>query len=304
MRIISLIASATEIICSLGQKNNLVGISHECDYPKDIQNLPVCSLPRFDTSGSSLEVDRDVKSLIQSALSVYRINEDALKELKPDIIVTQSQCDVCAVSEKDVENALKNTLGIDPIIVSLCPKDIEDIKEDIKAIANALGIPDIGAEESEKFAKEIEGLASLEKTAIKPSVACIEWIEPLMYAGNWVPQMVEIAGGENIFSVRGEHSSWSDYDTLFRSNPDKIILMPCGYDLDKIRLEMNPLLDLPFWNSLNAVKTDNVFITDGNQYFNRPGPRLIDSIKILIEIISEEDNLFGFKDSGWERFYS
>ena len=105
MRIISLIASATEIICSLGQKNNLVGISHECDYPKDIQNLPVCSLPRFDTSGSSLEVDRDVKSLIQSALSVYRINEDTLKELKPDIIVTQSQCDVCAVSEKDVENA-------------------------------------------------------------------------------------------------------------------------------------------------------------------------------------------------------
>ena len=302
MRIISLIASATEIICSLGQKKNLVGISHECDYPKDIQNLPVCSLPRFDTSGSSLEVDRDVKSLIQSALSVYRINEDALKELKPDIIVTQSQCDVCAVSEKDVENALKNTLGIDPIIVSLCPKDIEDIKEDIKAIANALGIPDIGAEKYEKFAKEIEGLASLEKTAIKPSVACIEWIEPLMYAGNWVPQMVEIAGGENIFSVEGEHSSWSDYDTLFRSNPDKIILMPCGYDLDKIRLEMNPLLDLPFWNSLNAVKTENVFITDGNQYFNRPGPRLIDSIKILIEIISGEDNLFGFKNSGWERF--
>ena len=172
----------------------------------------------------------------------------------------------------------------------------------IKAIANALGISEKGAEESEKFAKEIEGLASLEKTAIKPSVACIEWIEPLMYAGNWVPQMVEIAGGENLFSVKGEHSSWSDYDTLFRSNPDKIILMPCGYDLDKIRLEMNPLLDLPFWNSLNAVKTDNVFITDGNQYFNRPGPRLIDSIKILIEIISEENNLFGFKDSGWERF--
>ena len=123
-----------------------------------------------------------------------------------------------------------------------------------------------------------------------------------MYAGNWVPQMVEIAGGENLFSVKGEHSSWSDYDTLFRSNPDKIILMPCGYDLDKIRLEMNPLLDLPFWNSLNAVKTDNVFITDGNQYFNRPGPRLIDSIKILIEIISEENNLFGFKGLGWERF--
>ena len=302
MRIISLISSATEIISALGQKKNLVGISHECDYPKDIQGLPVCTTPRFDISGSSLQIDRDVKSLIQNALSVYRINENILKELKPDIIITQSQCDVCAVSEKDVENALEHILGINPLIISLQPKDLGDIGEDIKFVANSIGVPNEGAELSEKFERQLEKLKYFKRIKNKPTIACLEWIEPLMYAGNWVPQMVEIAGGVNLFGQSGKHSSWSEYDTLIKSNPDKIILMPCGYDLNKTRSEIKPLLELSDWGMLKAVKTNNIFITDGNQYFNRPGPRLIDSIKILIEIISEKNNLFGFEKKAWKRF--
>ena len=302
MRIISLISSATEIISALGQKKNLVGISHECDYPKDIQDLPVCTIPRFDISGSSLQIDRDVKSLIQNALSVYRINENILKELKPDIIITQSQCDVCAVSEKDVENALEHILGINPLIISLQPKNLGDIGEDIKFVANSIGVPNEGAELSEKFERQLEKLKYFKRIKNKPTIACLEWIEPLMYAGNWVPQMVEIAGGVNLFGQSGKHSSWSEYDTLIKSNPDKIILMPCGYDLNKTRSEIKPLLELSDWGMLKAVKTNNIFITDGNQYFNRPGPRLIDSIKILIEIISEKNNLFGFEKKAWKRF--
>jgi len=302
MRIISLISSATEIISALGQKKNLVGISHECDYPKDIQGLPVCTIPRFDISGSSLQIDRDVKSLIQNALSVYRINENILKELKPDIIITQSQCDVCAVSEKDVENALEHILGINPLIISLQPKNLGDIGEDIKFVANSIGVPKEGAELSEKFERQLEKLKYFKRIKNKPTIACLEWIEPLMYAGNWVPQMVEIAGGVNLFGQSGKHSSWSEYDTLIKSNPDKIILMPCGYDLNKTRSEIKPLLELSDWGMLKAVKTNNIFITDGNQYFNRPGPRLIDSIKILIEIISEKNNLFGFEKKAWKRF--
>jgi len=302
MRIISLISSATEIISALGQKKNLVGISHECDYPKDIQGLPVCTTPRFDISGSSLQIDRDVKSLIQNALSVYRINENILKELKPDIIITQSQCDVCAVSEKDVENALEHILGINPLIISLQPKNLGDIGEDIKFVANSIGVPNEGAELSEKFERQLEKLKYFKRIKNKPTIACLEWIEPLMYAGNWVPQMVEIAGGVNLFGQSGKHSSWSEYDTLIKSNPDKIILMPCGYDLNKTRSEIKPLLELSDWGMLKAVKTNNIFITDGNQYFNRPGPRLIDSIKILIEIISEKNNLFGFEKKAWKRF--
>ena len=302
MRIISLISSATEIISALGQKKNLVGISHECDYPKDIQGLPVCTTPRFDISGSSLQIDRDVKSLIQNALSVYRINENILKELKPDIIITQSQCDVCAVSEKDVENALEHILGINPLIISLQPKDLGDIGEDIKFVANSIGVPNEGAELSEKFERQLGKLKYFKRIKNKPTIACLEWIEPLMYAGNWVPQMVEIAGGVNLFGQSGKHSSWSEYDTLIKSNPDKIILMPCGYDLNKTRSEIKPLLELSDWGMLKAVKTNNIFITDGNQYFNRPGPRLIDSIKILIEIISEKNNLFGFEKKAWKRF--
>ena len=302
MRIISLISSATEIISALGQKKNLVGISHECDYPKDIQGLPVCTTPRFDISGSSLQIDRDVKSLIQNALSVYRINENILKELKPDIIITQSQCDVCAVSEKDVENALEHILGINPLIISLQPKDLGDIGEDIKFVANSIGVPNEGAELSEKFERQLENLKYFKRIKNKPTIACLEWIEPLMYAGNWVPQMVEIAGGVNLFGQSGKHSSWSEYDTLIKSNPDKIILMPCGYDLNKTRSEIKPLLELSDWGMLKAVKTNNIFMTDGNQYFNRPGPRLIDSIKILIEIVSEKNNLFGFEKKAWKRF--
>ena len=302
MRIISLISSATEIISALGQKKNLVGISHECDYPKDIQGLPVCTTPRFDISGSSLQIDRDVKSLIQNALSVYRINENILKELKPDIIITQSQCDVCAVSEKDVENAVEHILGINPLIISLQPKDLGDIGEDIKFVANSIGVPNEGAELSEKFERQLEKLKYFKRIKNKPTIACLEWIEPLMYAGNWVPQMVEIAGGVNLFGQSGKHSSWSEYDTLIKSNPDKIILMPCGYDLNKTRSEIKPLLELSDWGMLKAVKTNNIFITDGNQYFNRPGPRLIDSIKILIEIVSEKNNLFGFEKKAWKRF--
>lgn len=302
MRIISLISSATEIISALGQKKNLVGISHECDYPKDIQGLPVCTTPRFDISGSSLQIDRDVKSLIQNALSVYRINENILKELKPDIIITQSQCDVCAVSEKDIENAVENILGINPLIISLQPKDLGDIGEDIKFVANSIGVPNEGAELSEKFERQLEKLKYFKRIKNKPTIACLEWIEPLMYAGNWVPQMVEIAGGVNLFGQSGKHSSWSEYDTLIKSNPDKIILMPCGYDLNKTRSEIKPLLELSDWGMLKAVKTNNIFMTDGNQYFNRPGPRLIDSIKILIEIVSEKNNLFGFEKKAWKRF--
>jgi len=302
MRIISLISSATEIISALGQKKNLVGISHECDYPKDIQGLPVCTTPRFDISGSSLQIDRDVKSLIQNALSVYRINENILKELKPDIIITQSQCDVCAVSEKDVENTVEHILGINPLIISLQPKDLGDIGEDIKFVANSIGVPNEGAELSEKFERQLEKLKYFKRIKNKPTIACLEWIEPLMYAGNWVPQMVEIAGGVNLFGQSGKHSSWSEYDTLIKSNPDKIILMPCGYDLNKTRSEIKPLLELSDWGMLKAVKTNNIFITDGNQYFNRPGPRLIDSIKILIEIVSEKNNLFGFEKKAWKRF--
>jgi len=281
MKIISLIASATEIIHSLGLTDNLVGISHECDYPKKIKTLPVCSKPRFDIDGKSIEIDNNIKSLLHEALSIYNIDTNLLLKLKPDIIITQSQCDVCGVTLHDVENALKNQIGINPKIISLNPSNLEDVWNDIKIIATNLEVKQKGAELLQKIQSDID-IFRVEKHKMKSvSVACIEWIEPLMYAGNWVPELVHLAGGNDLFGIEGKHSSWAKYETLFKKNPDKIILMPCGYDILKTKNEIKK----KNYNFMNFFNGKEKIIVDGNKYFNRPGPDILESIKILCEII-------------------
>ena len=296
MKIISLISSATEIVCRLGCSESLVGISHECDYPENVCDLPVCSKPKLDIDGTSLEVDNQVKSLLQEALSIYDLNERLISELKPDIIITQSQCNVCAVSLNDVQNALKKNLGINPTIISLEPKNLSDIFRDIKYVASKLNKDYVAAKIINSFEKEIVKLKS--SKVKKNTVACVEWIEPLMFAGNWVPEIVEIVGGKDLFGLKGEHSTWSKYEELFDKNPDKIIFMPCGYGIEKTKFEIKKICKMKEWYRLKAVKSDNVYIADGSQYFNRPGPRLLDSIKIMNDIIHDTD-LHGFFGKGW-----
>ena len=153
-----------------------------------------------------------------------------------------------------------------------------------------------------KIKDEVDNLKSLYSSKIIPTIACVEWINPLMFAGNWVPEMVKIAGGKDLFGRIGMHSDWSTYDMLFKNNPEKIILMPCGFNINKTIEEMETMTNIPNWKNLKAVKNRNVFITDGNQYFNRPGPRILDSIKILIEIVSNQKIDFGYKEKGWKKF--
>ena len=302
MRIVSLIPSGTEIVCALGFHEYLVGISHECDFPLQIRHLPACTKPRLNINTSSLEIDKSVKSLLHNSLSIYAINENVLKELKPDLIITQSQCDVCAVSFADVELVLKKKLGIDPKIISLQPQKLSDIWQDINLIAKSLGVAKKGLRLTNQIKDNIENLKYSYNSKSTPTIACVEWINPLMFAGNWVPEMVEIAGGKNLFGRNGMHSDWSTYDILFKKDPEKIILMSCGFNINKTIEEMGAMTNIKNWKNLKAVKTGNVFITDGNQYFNRPGPRILDSIKILIEIISNQKIDFGYKVKGWEKF--
>jgi len=302
MRIVSLIPSGTEIVCALGYHEYLVGISHECDFPLDIRHLPVCTKPRLNVNTSSLEIDKSVKSLLQNSLSIYAINENVLKELKPDLIITQSQCEVCAVSLADVELVLKKKIGLDPRIISLQPQKLSDIWEDINLIAKSLGVAKKGLDFTGQIKDEVDNLKSLYSSKIIPTIACVEWINPLMFAGNWVPEMVKIAGGKDLFGRIGMHSDWSTYDMLFKNDPEKIILMPCGFNINKTFEEVGAMTNMPNWNNLKAVKTGNVFITDGNQYFNRPGPRILESIKILIEIVSNQKIDFGYKEKGWKKF--
>ena len=300
MRIISLISSATEIVSSLQCMNSLVGISHECDYPESIKKLPVCSEPRFDVNGKSIEIDQNIKSLLQEALSIYKVKEDTIRSLNPDIIITQSQCDVCAVSIKDVRIAIEQAIGINPEIISLSPTCLEDVWNDILELGIVLEKESIAKDLVENIKSDISIISKRNKNKDPLSVGCIEWIEPLMFAGNWVPEIIQIVGGISLFGLSGKHSNWSKYEELYQHDPDKIIFMPCGYNMNKTEAELSNLTRDVRWKSLKAVKANEVYLTDGNQYFNRPGPRLLDSIKIMDDIINST-NVYNFKNHGWRR---
>lgn len=301
LRIISLIASSTEIVAALGFEEQLVGRSHECDYPSWVKNLPICTEPKFNPTGSSLEIDRRVKDILREALSVYRVDSEKLEQLQPDVIITQSQCEVCAVSLKDVEQAVCELVSSKPKIVSLEPNALVDVSADIRRVADALGAPERGEALVTTLEQRMRTIAAqARRLPEQPSVACIEWIEPLMTAGNWMPELVEMAGGANLFGQAGKHSPWLTWEELRAADPEVIVILPCGYDIKKTREEMSALTQKPEWPQLSAVKSGRVYVTDGNQFFNRPGPRLADSLEILAEIFHPDQFHFGHEGTGWQ----
>jgi iron complex transport system substrate-binding protein len=301
-RIVSLIASATEIVCALGFEDQLVGRSHECDYPPGVRRLPVCTRPRIDVHVSSAEIDRQIKSMVSGALSIYAVDEALLQELEPTVIVTQSQCEVCAVSLRDVERAVCALLQLCPRIVSLKPDSLADVYHDIEQVALALDAYHQGTELVGRLQQRIAAIASRAAAlAHRPTVACIEWIDPLMAAGNWVPELVERAGGVNLFGRAGTHSPWMTWEQLRDADPDAIVLMPCGFDLARTLLDVPILQAREGWNELRAVRAGRVFVTDGNQYFNRPGPRLVESLEILAEVLHPGAFAFGHEGTAWQR---
>jgi iron complex transport system substrate-binding protein len=255
-----------------------------------------------DPAASSGEIDRQVKEALQEALSVYQIHEDMLARLQPDLILTQSQCEVCAVSLKDVERALCTWIDSRPHLVSLEPNALTDIWTDITSVAEALGIPDTGSQLIDSLQHRIDKIGRrVQVLSERPTVACIEWIDPLMAAGNWVPELVELAGGVNLLGQAGMHSPWMTWEDLSSADPDVVVILPCGFDIRRTRQELPVLTKDPRWAALRAVQHKRVYLTDGNQYFNRPGPRLVDSLEILAEILHPEAFQFGHERSGWER---
>ena len=214
-RIVSLIASATEIVAALGCADQLVGRSHECDYPAAVRGLPVCTEPKFNTEGTSYQIDQRVKAILQEGLSVYRVDAERLRQLHPDVIVTQAHCEVCAVSLRDVEQALCDWTGAMPALVSLHPDAMADLWSGIQSVADALGVAERGRELCSRLQARMTAIAQRARALPqRPSVACIEWIEPLMAAGNWMPELVEQAGGVNLFGAAGQHSPWLTWAEL------------------------------------------------------------------------------------------
>jgi iron complex transport system substrate-binding protein len=278
-RIVSLIASATEIVFELGLGEFLVGRSHECDYPVGVLDLPCCTRPRFDCSGNSSEIDLLVKQSLRDALSIYEVFDDVLQGLQPTHIITQTQCEVCAVSLRDVEQSVASRLKSCPKIIALAPNSLADIWDDFRRVADAVGVdaePTIA-----RLLSRILRVRGGAGTGARPTVACIEWLEPLMAAGNWVPELVELAGGENLFGKAGQHSPWMTWEELLAADPDIVIAMPCGFSIERTLPEMHWLTERPGYPNLRAV-----YVVDGNQYFNRPGPRVVESLEILSDIFN------------------
>jgi iron complex transport system substrate-binding protein len=308
-RIVSLIASATEIVCALGFQDQLVGRSHECDFPEAVNRLPICTAAKFDVEGSSYAIDQRVKAILEEGLSVYRVDAEQLRALRPSLIVTQTQCEVCAVSLRDVEEALAAWLGgseqsgdfSPPRIVSLAPEGLADLWTSIQQVADALAVPRRGSELVGALQRRMLDIAEKARSlAERPTVACIEWIDPLMAAGNWMPELVEMAGGINLFGIAGKHAPWMTWEELRARDPDFILVMPCGFPIERSRRDMPALSRQPGWPQLRAVQEGHVYLADGNQYFNRPGPRLVESLEILAAILHPEAFPVRHKGLGWQ----
>lgn len=286
----------------MGAIDRLTGRSHECDFPPEVRRLPCCTSANLKLGAGSAEIDRQTKNLLHERSSLYRVDAALLRELRPDIIITQAQCEACAVSLADVEAAVADWPTGRPQIVTLSPQRLADVWEDIRRVSEALELKERGRETLASLKNRVVNI--IEKTCVfkkRPSVVCVEWIEPLMAAGNWVPELVELAGGSNAAGEPGKHSPWLDWETLRRVDPEVIVVMPCGFDLARTRAEMEGLARHPAWPGLRAVKQKRVRLADGSQYFNRPGPRLVESLEILAEILHPDRFHFGHQGKGWEK---
>lgn len=301
-RIVSLIASATEIVDALGQLDRLVGRSHECDYPEAVLRLPACTRPRIPVNGSSSEIDRLVQERARTSVSIYEVFEDVLERLEPTHIVTQIQCEVCAVSLHDVEQAIARGMKGHPEIVSLQPDSLAHIWQDIRRVAGALGIAARGEDVVAALMARMRQLTASLPPAPAPRVACIEWMEPLMAAGNWTPELIAIAGGVNLFGEAGKHSPWMSWEELAAADPDVLLIAPCGFDLARTEQEMYWMTGRPAWRNLRAVRDGRVYLADGNRYFNRPGPRVVETLEILVEIFYPERNRTRLRGEAWRPF--
>lgn len=283
MRIVSLLPSATEIAVALGLGEQLVGRSHECDYPEWVKALPVCTSTKLEKGLTSREIDDRVMEIVRQGLSVYEVDAALLRELKPDLILTQSQCAVCAVTPDDLEGALAAWIGAPPVLLSLAPDTLDDVWGDIAAVAEAAQVPERAGPAVASMKARLDGLPRLPG---KPRVAAIEWIDPLMIAGNWVPQLIEAAGAIPLLARAGEHSPYIEWDRIAAADPDAIILMPCGYRVEQSMKELGSLTSRLGWSALRAVRHDRVFVADGQYFFNRPGPRLVESAEMIAAMLA------------------
>jgi iron complex transport system substrate-binding protein len=301
LRIISLLPSATEVVVALGLQDRLVGRSHECDFPAEVQDLPVCSQPKFLSTGTSPEISKEVQTILREALSIYRVDTARIKALEPTHIITQSQCAVCAVSTGELEDAICTFMNRDDIdVIDLNDENLDMVLANIGRVADSLDAHSSGETLVEQMQGSIAGIEAKTKDVAKPRIAHIEWVEPMMVAGHWMMTLIPSAGGDNVFTDLARR--WISFDQLAEQDPDKIFIAPCGFSIARTMEDMHYLEEHPGWKSLKAVQSGEVYLGDGNHYFNRPGPRLVDSTEILAEILHPEIFEPKHQRTGWVRY--
>lgn len=283
MRIVTLLPSATEIVCRLELAKNLVGISHECDFPISIKTLPKVTSSSIGKNMNSKDIHNSVEELLKNSISVYGLDLKLLESLKPDYLITQDLCDMCAVSFSQVKDACKQVLGSETTIIPLQPERLNDVWQDVHRVAQELNVISAYEKFKEDLDQRIEYIRKTVATNLhsKRSVLTIEWFDPVMVGGLWVPEMINIAGGSYLLAQPGTKAFTATWENLVEINPDVVIIKPCGFKLDQTLQELETLKKNIPWDGWVAQQKNNIFIVDGNAYFNRSGPRIIDSLEIL-----------------------
>lgn len=304
MKIVSLLPSTTEIISALGLERSLIGRSHECNQSGYIRSLPAITSPQIKSKESSRNIHSEVQNLIKNGLSVFTVNGDALSKLKPDLVLTQDHCEVCAASLNEVEKAVQTHCSTDTIVISVSPESVEDILKSFLKIGKAVQAEKTAMKLVEDLKMRFDIISQTINGATRKEIITIEWLDPLMTGGNWIPELVNIAGAESLLTEAGKHSPVIQWEHILNADPEKLFIMPCGYSIDQTKKEMPRLADKNGWNDLKAVKNSEVYLLDGDRFFNRSGPGIYDSARILAEI--NHPKLFKplYKNDGWIRWIS
>ena len=290
-RVVSLLSSATEILCALGLEDCLLAVTHECDWPPRITTRPRATISYIDSSRDSRQIDDQVKSRLQAGQPLYGVNESLLQQLAPDLIITQAQCDVCAVRYDDVINIVASSLQLSKTqVLALNPTSLDQILQDVLQVGEVAGALPQAKAFFDSLTQRVdrvryEAQTIHEHETARPRVICIEWVSPLMTAGNWTPELIELAGGQSGVASAGQHSQYVAWKEIVTYDPELLLIAPCGFDLARSLREARVLPDLPDWESLSAVRSGRVFVLDGNALLNRSGPRIVDSLELIAHLV-------------------
>ncbi len=296
MRIVSLLPSATEIICSLGLREYLVGVTHECDYPVDVIGLPIVTKSAIPHDASSIEIDHLVRSQLETTTALYSLNVELLEELQADIMVTQALCEVCAVAEAEIEEIICQ-LSNQPRVVNLEPMCLQDVFDTLLLLGKETGQEAISVNVVDTLNARVERVRALTETRIKkgqyPKAVFLEWVDPPFNAGHWTPELIEMAGGIDCLGNKHQPSETTLWERIIEAQPDVMFVACCGFSLERA-LEDLPILQANVgWGDLPCVRNKRVYFSDGNSYFNRPGPRLVDSLEIIANALHPDVHILG-----------